>query len=105
MYGPSDCKFGRLVCNPTDSNAPTFVVYGAWVYPCRSLKNPVNVGACNSTHGHGVDGWHTIATASGAMSMAGMNHGRRLSGMAALLYKEDAKVGGGLTAALAKEHA
>jgi hypothetical protein len=71
MYGPSDCKYGRLSCNPTDADAPAFVTYGAWVYPCRSLKNPTNTGTCTSGHGHGVDGWHTIG------SMAGMNMGRR----------------------------
>ena len=68
----------RLSCNPTDSAAPTFVVYGAWVYPCRSLKNPTNRGSCNSSHSHGVDGWHTIGT---DMSMMNMNMGRRLAGL------------------------
>lgn len=73
MYGPSNCKFARLSCNPTDAEAPTFVTYGAWIYPCRSLKNPTSTGTCVSSHGHGVDGWHTIG-------MAGMAHGRRLAG-------------------------
>lgn len=85
MYGPSNCKFARLSCNPTDSEAPTFVVYGTWIYPCRSLKNPTNRGACNASHGHGVDGWHTIGT---DMSMMNMNMGRRrLSGLVAALDK------------------
>lgn len=59
LFAASSCKFSRLQCNPTDSMAPTFVVQGSWLFPCRSVRiDDDATGQCTIGHGHGVDGWH-----------------------------------------------
>ena len=57
LWGPSSCRYSRLVCNPTDSTPDKYVVDGAMIFPCRSLP-PDTYGECAYSHGHGVNGWH-----------------------------------------------
>ena len=82
LFAASSCQYSRLQCNPTDSAAPTFVVYGSWLFPCRSA--PVADGEaaataqCTGGHGHGVDGWHAghgVFVANGGGSDGGHSHG------------------------------
>lgn len=62
LFGASHCKYTRLVCSPTDSIAPSFVIHGSWIFPCRSIPiaaDNSNIERCTTTHAHGVDGWHS----------------------------------------------
>ena len=83
LFAASGCQYSRLQCNPTDSSAPTFVVHGSWLFPCRSKRiDPAAdegaTGQCTTGHGHGVDGWHAghgVFVAGGGGSGGGHNHG------------------------------
>lgn len=80
MFAASTCRYSRLQCNPTDSDAPTFVVHGSWLFPCRSPKGGISeddTALCTVGHGHGVDGWHEGhgVFVSGGNGGGGHNHG------------------------------
>lgn len=78
LFAASTCKFSRLQCNPTDSMAPTFVVHGSWLFPCRSVGiDDEATEQCTIGHGHGVDGWHAGhgVFVTGGGGGGGYNHG------------------------------
>ena len=80
LFAASTCRYSRLQCNPTDSDAPTFVVHGSWLFPCRSPKGGISeddTALCTTGHGHGVDGWHEGhgVFVSGGNGGGGHNHG------------------------------
>jgi hypothetical protein len=80
LFAASTCRYSRLQCNPTDSDAPTFVVHGSWLFPCRSPKGGISeddTALCTVGHGHGVDGWHEGhgVFVSGGNGGGGHNHG------------------------------
>ena len=80
LFAASQCQYSRLQCNPTDSGAPTFVVHGSWLFPCRSApaEAEADTALCTAGHGHGVDGWHAghgVFVAGGNSGGGGHNHG------------------------------